>query len=63
MLTRSPIEQVYFVGLVDNLCQFSQKKYWEMCFKSCIFVTENISSVPPDQYRQRFLACCERIFK
>ena len=56
-------KKVYFVGLVDNLCEFSQKKYWEMCFKSCIFITENISSVPPDQYRARFLECCERAFQ
>ena len=56
-------KKIYFVGLVDNLCEFSGKKYWEMCFKSCIFVTENISSVPPEKYRARFLECCERVFQ
>jgi len=55
--------KIYFVGLVDNLCEFSAKKHWEMVFKSCIFVTADISSVPPDQYRARFLECCDKVFK
>ena len=55
--------KVYFVGLVDNLCEFGQKKYWEHTFKSCIFNSADISSVDPNTYRDRFLKCCDEVFK
>jgi len=56
-------KKIYFIGLVDNLCEFVQKKYWENVFKSCLFESDNISSVTPAKYRERFLKCMERIFK
>ena len=49
-------------GLVDNLCEFTQKKYWENVFKSCLFESKKISSVSPADYRDRFLVCMEKIF-
>lgn len=54
--------KIYFVGLVDNLTEFTQKKYWEHVFKSCLFKPADISSVDADTYRARFLECCEKVF-
>ncbi len=56
-------KKVYFVGLVDNLTEFTQKKYWENCFKSCFFKPDEISSVNPEKYRERFLECCDNVFQ
>jgi len=55
-------KKIYFIGLVDNLCEFNQKKYWENVFKSCLFESEKISSVSPPDYRKRFLKCCDKFF-
>jgi len=46
--------KIYFLGLVDNLTGFVTKKAWEHVFKSCLFHPDNISSVPPPVYMERF---------
>ena len=51
----TPSDEVYFLGLIDNLQQFDLKKRGEFVLKSMIHNSAEISSVNPTLYRSRFV--------
>jgi len=51
----SPGNQVYFMGIIDNLTEYNFKKKSEHHFKSLFHDSSQISAIPPTPYRIRFL--------
>jgi len=47
--------RVFYLGIIDILCQYDAKKRMETFFKSFRFERKGISAVPPQEYADRFL--------
>ncbi len=45
---------VYYMGIIDILCQWDSKKRLERFFKSIRYDADGISAVPPEPYADRF---------
>ena len=45
---------VYYIGVIDILCQWDTKKKLENFFKSIRYDSKGISAVPPKEYADRF---------
>ncbi|ETV65533.1 hypothetical protein H257_17790 [Aphanomyces astaci] len=58
--TRKKNGKIYFVGIIDILQQYNTRKITETVFKGLVHNKKDISSVPPDQYGDRFLDFIEK---
>ncbi|KAL6076828.1 Phosphatidylinositol 4-phosphate 5-kinase 1 [Balamuthia mandrillaris] len=47
-------DEIYYVAIIDNLCQYSSKKKGERFLKSIIHDPTQISAMPPKPYQLRF---------
>lgn len=47
--------RVYYLGIIDILCQYDAKKKLETFFKSIRYDRKGISAIPPQDYAERFL--------
>jgi Ca2+-binding EF-hand superfamily protein len=45
---------VYYIGIIDILCQYNTKKRLENIFKSIRYDSKGISALPPQEYADRF---------
>ncbi|KNC47995.1 serine/threonine protein kinase [Thecamonas trahens ATCC 50062] len=54
-----PLNEVYFLGIIDFLQKYNAKKKLENRYKSLRFDKDTISAVPPDQYARRFFEFIE----
>jgi 1-phosphatidylinositol-4-phosphate 5-kinase len=45
---------VYYMGIIDILCQWDSKKRLERFFKSIRYDSDGISAIPPEPYADRF---------
>ena len=45
---------VYYMGIIDILCQWDSKKRLERFFKSIRYDGDGISAIPPEPYAERF---------
>jgi len=54
-LTDTPPQELYFIGVIDVLTCYDIKKKTEHHLKAFIYNKKDISAVPPDDYRIRFL--------
>ncbi|ETW02685.1 hypothetical protein H310_06136 [Aphanomyces invadans] len=52
--------KIYFVGIIDILQQYNTRKITETVVKGLVHNKKDISSVPPDQYGDRFLDFIEK---
>ena len=55
--------RVYYIGVIDLLTGYSDKKRLELLSKSIIHVAnqKGLSVQPPPQYAQRFIEAMEKI--
>jgi len=54
-------EEIAFVGIIDTLTSYHAGKKLETWFKSWVYDKHQISSVPPDEYCERFNQYLESI--
>ena len=47
--------EIYFVGIIDILTKYNLKKKGEHFFKMIRYCSNNMSCIPPDKYRDRFV--------
>ncbi|CAN0230115.1 unnamed protein product, partial [Ectocarpus sp. 8 AP-2014] len=47
---------VYYVGIIDVLQRYNLKKMLERGAKGVVYDRHELSAVPPDEYRDRFVA-------
>ncbi|KAF0696726.1 Aste57867_12528 [Aphanomyces stellatus] len=52
--------KIYFIGIIDILQQYNTRKITETLVKGLVHNKKDISSVPPDQYGDRFLDFIEK---
>ncbi|CAK4950426.1 unnamed protein product [Aphanomyces euteiches] len=58
--TKKKNGKIYFVGIIDILQQYNTRKITETVIKGFVHNKKDISSVPPDQYGDRFLDFIEK---
>ena len=63
MLTYAAGDHIYFMGIVDFLQDYNMRKYLETQFKSVRHKRAAMSSVPPQEYAQRFHAFMTQIME
>jgi 1-phosphatidylinositol-4-phosphate 5-kinase len=54
LVSSGDTQEIYFFGIIDVLQSYNTKKTLETAVKAVLYETDEISSVPPDQYAQRF---------
>ena len=54
---------VYYMGIIDILCQWDSKKRLERFFKSIRYDSDGISAIPPEPYADRFYKFIDSIME
>ena len=48
--------EIYYIGIIDILTNYSALKKCEFCYKSIRYCTDQMSCVSPDKYQKRFIS-------
>ena len=48
--------EIYYIGIIDILTNYSVLKKCEFCYKSIRYCTDQMSCVSPDKYQKRFIS-------
>ena len=51
----SPADEIYYLGIIDILTPYGNRKKLEHIFKSIRYDSDSISTINPDDYAKRFL--------
>lgn len=54
-----PVDEVYFLGFIDFLQNYSASKTAEHAFKSIVYKKDTMSCIPPDRYSKRMFKYLE----
>ena len=53
--------EIYYIGIIDILTNYSTMKKCEFCYKSIRYCTSNMSCISPDKYQKRFIGYLKQI--
>ena len=53
--------EIYYIGIIDILTNYSALKKCEYCYKSIRYCTDKMSCISPDKYQKRFIGYMKQI--
>ena len=56
-------KRIYYFGIIDILTEFNKAKHFEYIFKTLRYCSNDMSCIPPIQYKERFYNYLEKVFE